>query len=257
MDSSLGSLFRVATLLTLGLTCVACPDDGSDDGGLDPYPECVAATDATLALQLVVDGTPYDVVSPPSELLFSAEGICEVTTATSQELGLQCPDLQGEPHTFELGIDANPPVALPAAGTSLYLRFFVQTDDLSPSLEGYGLSLRDGTEDGPLRLAVNGGHSLVLPELSAQLGPADVCDYQEIDEVACRAYRRTWVAVDADGSSLEAFDHDSIDADDGSLRMVVGDAVVRTVSPMPDDSCGGSGLGPGRGRFDLVIGAPG
>ena len=120
---------------------------------------------------------------------------------------------------------------------------------------GWAITLRDGSVDGPLLLAVNGAFSLVLygvEGLEGAYGPEDVCPHQEIDTAACEAYRRTWVTVDADGTELEAFDGTSVDA--GGLRMVVGDAAFRTASP-DLENCGG-GLGPGFGRFELVIGPP-
>jgi hypothetical protein len=119
-------------------------------------------------------------------------------------------------------------------------------------LAGWAVTLREGSAAGALLLAVNGGYDVVIPDLAHAYGPSDVCPHQEVDTEACEAYRRTTVAVEVEGSTLEAFDRTSID--DGGLRMVVGDAVFRTVSP-DMQNCGG-GLGPGQGRFELVIGPP-
>lgn len=158
-------------------------------------------------------------------------------------------------HTFELTLAASPAVALPAMGTTVSLAFHAEIDDLGDALGGWGITLR--AEGGALLLAAGGGHDVVIPGLEDDLGAEDLCPKQEIDPVLCQAYRRTTVTVTAEGSILTAFDHASVEA--GGLRMVIGEALWRTTSPDFDTNpeCSAGGLGPGYGRFAVVIGPPG
>lgn len=233
----------------------AMDDAASETDGAAQYPDCTPPSAADVSLALTVDGVLYDPWMPPQDLLYAVDGPCMVTSALGTELALECPDTTGELRAIELTIEATPSVALPATGAMVYANYYLETDDLSDRLGGWSMSLRDGTADGPLLLALNGAFSLVfygLEGLEASVGPEDVCPHQEIDTASCEAYRRTWVTVEVDGTELEAFDATSIDA--GGLRMVVGDAAFRTASP-DLTNCGG-GLGPGLGRFELVIGPP-
>lgn len=228
-------------------------DDGaSETAGAEQYPDCAAPTAANATLALSVDGVLYDPWMPPDDLLFATEGVCTVTSALETGLALECPDLGGQAHTIELGVEATPAVALPPAGTVVYMSYYLETDDLSDRLGGWVITLREGSADGALLLLVNGAFTVVVYglDLESSLGPSDLCPPQEVD--GCFAYRRTWVSVGVDGTTLEAFDHASIDVD--GLRMVVGDAEYRT--GVMSDECGGGGLGPGFGRFELVIGPP-
>lgn len=235
-------------------------DTAGETEGAEQHPDCMPPTGAALSLALTVDGVLYDPSMPPLDLLYTLAGACTVTSALGATLVLECPDMAGQTRELELLVDASPAVALPSAGATVHASYYLETDDLSAALSGWSLSLRDGSADGPLLLAINGAFALVLygvDGLEGSYGPVDVCPHQEIDEQACRAYRRTWVAVDADGATLEAFDHSSVDV--GDLRMVVGDAAFRTAAPdvgVCGGGGGGGGLGPGLGRFELVIGPP-
>ncbi len=239
-------------LAALALSSACTP--GSDNVG-DVFPDCEEPT-ASLSLVLSIDGVVYDPASPPppQDRVFFPEGTCAVASAGDGVLSLDCVDPDGVAHAFELAIDVAPAVALPAVGTVVHMDYYVETDDLSDRLAGYAITLREGTATGALLLVVNGGHAVVLYDLDGSFGPTDVCPFQELDENGCIGYRRTMVFVDADGTMLEAFDHGSVDAN--GLRMVVGDAVSREVGPRREPVCSEGGLGPGFGRFSLVIGPP-
>lgn len=227
-------------------------DAASETDGAEQYPDCVAPTAASAAVALSVDGVLYDPWMPPADLLYSGEGVCTVTSALASGLVLECPDLSGQAHTIALTVEATPAVALPPTGTEVYMSYYLETDDLSDRLGGWAIALREGSADGSLLLLVNGAFTVVVSglDLESSLGSSELCPPQEVD--GCFAYRRTWVSVSVDGTTLEAFDHASIDVDD--LRMVVGDAEYRT--GVMSDECGAGGLGPGFGRFELVIGPP-
>lgn len=66
-------------------------------------------------------------------------------------------------------------------GAAISLSFNGELDDLSDALAGWAAVLREGAADGPLLLAVNGGHAVVLPGLDVSLGPGDLCPHLEID----------------------------------------------------------------------------
>lgn len=230
-------------------------DASSETDGSEQFPDCTPPGAADVTLALTVDGVLYDPWMPPQDLLYAVDDVCTITSSLGTELALECPDTTGELRAIELTVEATPAVALPPTGATVYASYYLETDDLSDRLGGWAITLRDGSVDGPLLLAVNGAFALVfygLEGLEGSYGPDDVCPHQEIDTEACEAYRRTWITADADGTVLEAFDKTSVDV--GALRMVVGDAAFRTASP-DLENCGG-GLGPGFGRFELVIGPP-
>lgn len=234
-----------AELISDGEGCPVCMSEA--------YPECKAPAEASVSLTIAVDGTTVDHAQGPFP--DDLEAACAVADAGEGTLALDCATATGPSRTLELSIAASPPVGLPAAGTMVYASYRAQSDDLHDGLYGQGLTLREGAAEGRLLLAVSDGHGVVLPGLGASLGAADLCPPQDVDEAACRAYRRTSLTLAADGSELMVFDHGSTDAEDGSLRVVADDLVLRTVAP-GDLECSGGDLGPGDGNFAVAVGPP-
>lgn len=230
-------------------------DASSETDGLEDYPDCPAPTAVDTTLEVAVDGAILDPFDPPaSALLYVQEAACTASGSTASTVVVECPDIDGQAHLFELVVESSPAVALPASGTAVSLMLHYETDDLSDALMNWALTLREGSADGPLLLALNGGSYLNIPGLEFSLGSTELCPEQEVDAL-CHALRRTTVAIDVQGASLASFDHGSVDAEDGSLRMVVGDAAWRTISESFDEECPGGGGGL-PGRFELVIGPP-